>query len=136
MHPELEASPEESVDLTRKRPRVSASMWQPWYAKLWWGASASYWTGKLISFCNPSLDELYTSAVAGYLNLVFYPVTAFMVLGVGFLRAWMDFNGWEWGPPTGDQLFPKRSVGGFRDPMADPLDPRSPSHWRYLDDIK
>ncbi|CAN5265876.1 hypothetical protein BH10PSE12_BH10PSE12_06200 [soil metagenome] len=135
-----EAAPPEASDGTaepsRKCPRASHWLWRPWYAKLWWAGVAVCWTGQLASHWSPALDELYTSALAGYLNIAFYPLTVLMVLGVRFVHAWMDYKGLEWGPPTHDELFPERSVGGLRDPMADPLDPRSPLHWRYLEDIQ
>lgn len=119
----------------RSRPRASAWLWRPWYAKLWWASIAIYWTGKLASYWSPVLDDAYSTAVAGYLNIALYPFTALMVLGVRFVPAWMEYHGWEWVEPSHDQLFPKRSVGGYLDPMADPLDPRSPNHWRYLGNL-
>lgn len=120
----------EGVEPKLDRPRASTWLWKPLHAKLWWASSAVYWAGALASFWSPTIDEFYTSAVAGYLNLLFYPLTLPMVLGVGFIHAWMDFKGLEWGPPTDEHPSPKRSVGGFRDPMADRLDPRSPLHWQ------
>ncbi|MFB0875652.1 MULTISPECIES: hypothetical protein [unclassified Sphingobium] len=113
-----------------ERPRASRWLWRPWYAKLWWAGAALYWTGKIGSYWSAILDDLYTTALAGYLNVLFYPLTALMALSIGFIRVWMGYRGWEWGPPADEQLFPKRSVGGYLDPMADPLDPRSPKHSR------
>ena len=126
----------EATGLQRQRPHASAWLWRPWYAKLWWGLIALYWAAKLGSIWVPAFASFFMKAAAGFLNIIFYPLTALMLLGCGYLRAWMDFKGWEWGAPTDVAVPPKRSVGGFLDPMADPLDPRSPSHWRYLDDIK
>lgn len=125
-HPEDAGSAQRPPD----RPRASDWLWKPWYARVLWGSCAVYWAGALGSFWSPALDRLYTTALAGYLNLLFYPLTPLLVLGVGFVHAWMDFKGLEWGPPNHEQLFPKRSVGGFLDPMADPLDPRSPLYLR------
>ena len=118
------------------RPRASAWLWRPWYAKLWWACIAVYWTGKLASYWSPALDDAYSTALAGYLNIALYPFTALIVLGVRFVPVWMEHHGWVWVEPSREQMFPKRSVGGYLDPMADPLDPRSPRHWRYLDDTK
>lgn len=112
------------------RPKASTWLWHPWYAKLWWGAGLLYWSCKLLSYWSSILDALYATALAGMLNVFFFPPTIAMVLGSGLVRAWMDYKGLEWGPPTRDHLFPKRSVGGFVDPMADPLDPRSPKYWQ------
>jgi hypothetical protein len=127
------ASASEAASPMAKRPRASSCLWRPWSAKLWWGLSAIYWVGKLGSYWSQALDDFYSTAFAGYLNIFLYPITILMVLGVGFVHAWMDHRGLEWGPPTHDQLFPKRSVGGFLDPMADPLDPRSPRYWHRHD---
>ena len=114
-------------------PRASEWLWCPWYAKLWWAAIGLYWAGRLASFWIGFLAELYATAAAGWLNIAFYPIIALLALGMGFIRAWMEHRGWAWGPPTDDQLFPRRSVGGWRDPYSDPLDPRSgPLHWRHF----
>lgn len=124
----LEAS-ESTNRPQRDRPNASDWLWRPGYAKLWWAAIAVYWSGKLGSYWSSVLDDVYTTALAGYLNIVFYPFTALMVLGASFVHSWMEYRGLEWGAPSHDQLFPRRSVGGFRDPMADPLDPRSLQYW-------
>lgn len=116
------------------RPRASAWLWRPWSAKLWWAAIAAYWAGKVGSFFSPALDEFYSSALAGFLNIVFFPPLALIVLGLGFAREWFEWSDWEFVEPTQEQMFPKRSVGGMRDPYADPLDPRSGAlHWRRVD---
>lgn len=114
----------------RLAPRASQWLWHPWYAKLWWAGVGLYWTGKLASFWIVSVGAAYAMAVAGWLNILFYPPTALLVLGLGFVIEWMGYHGWEFGPPTRDRPFPKRSVGGFLDPLADPLDPRSPKYSR------
>lgn len=135
MAPEI-ATPDTTDDPAvpkRVRPRASDWLWRPWYAKLWCTCIAIYCTGKLGSYWSPALDEIYMTALAGYLNVILYPLTALMLLGVGFVHAWIDYMGLEWGPPTHDQLFPKRSAGGLRDPYSDPLDPKSGMlHWRHF----
>lgn len=120
---------ESNASALRSRLRASYWLWRPWYAKLWWTCIAIYWTGKLASYWSPTLDDAYSTALAGYLNIALYPFTALMVLGVRFVPAWMEYHGWEWVEPSHDELFPKRSVGGRRDPTSDPLDPRSGSLW-------
>lgn len=130
---------EQSTDAEGPEQRVDALragdwLWRPWYAKLWWIAIAVYWIGKAVSFTVPALDEFYTSALAGFLNVAFFPPLALMVLGLGFARAWFARSDWEFVEPTHEQMFPRRSVGGMRDPCADPLDPRSGAlHWRRVD---
>ncbi|GAA0309593.1 hypothetical protein GCM10009087_19580 [Sphingomonas oligophenolica] len=122
--------PEQGIEPVRVRPHASAWLWRPWYAKLWWACIAIYWSGKLASYWSPTLDDAYSTALAGYLNIALYPFTAVMALGVRFAPAWMEYHGWEWVEPSRERMFPKRSVGGYLDPMADPLDPRSPRHSR------
>jgi len=119
-----EAKNEEDAQ-TQPCPRASAWLWRPWYAKLWWAGIAMYWAGKVGSFYSPTLDEFYTSAFAGFLNIAFFPPLALMMLGLGYAREWFDASDWEFVEPTHEQMFPKRSVGGMRDPYSDPLDPRS-----------
>ena len=134
MSPAIE--PVENSDddaMATARPRASYWLWRPLHAKLWWAAILVYWAGKLTSFYVAALDEFYTSALAGFLNILFYPFVALMVLGVRFVPVWMDYHGWEWVAPSKDRTFQDRSVGGFLDPMADPLDPRSPRHWHRYD---
>lgn len=117
-----------------QRPRASDWLWRPWFAKVWWTAIVVYWVGKVGSIYSPRLDEFYTGTLAGFLNIAFFPPLALMVLGLGFARAWFAWSDWELVEPTHEQMFPKRSIGGMRDPYADPLDARSgPRHWRYLD---
>ena len=119
----------EAVDASRPRPRMSQWIWRPWYAKLWWGCAALYWSGKLGAWFSPDLDTVYTSAAAGYLNLAFYPFVPLIVLGVGYVGDWMDYYRWEWVSEPREELFPKRSVGGWRDPYSDPANPRSGPLW-------
>ncbi|GFM31024.1 uncharacterized protein PY1_contig-13-287 [Novosphingobium sp. PY1] len=111
--------------LGRSKPKASAWLWRPWRAKLWWAGIAAYWAGKCASFYVPSLEGFYTSALAGYLNILFFPMTALLILGIGFAQARFAASDWEFVEPTHEQMFPKRSVGGWRDPYSDPLDPRS-----------
>ena len=120
------------ASLARSKPKASAWLWLPWYAKLWWASTAAYWAGKCASFYLPSLGEFYTSALAGYLNILFFPMTALLILGIGFAQAWFAASDWEFVEPTQEEMFPKLSVGGFRDPASDPLDPRSGLHWQHF----
>lgn len=116
-----------------ERPPASRWLWRPWYAKLCWAAIAVYWAGKAGSIYSSVLDQFYTSALAGFLNVMFFPPLALMVLGLGYARVWFEQSDWEFVEPTHEQMFPKRSVGGMRDPYSDPLDPRSGMlHWRHF----
>ncbi|WP_157081204.1 hypothetical protein [Novosphingobium naphthalenivorans] len=114
------------------KPKASAWLWRPWQAKMWWAGIAVYWAGKWASFYVPSLESFYTSALAGYLNLLFFPMTALLILGIGFAQAWFAASDWEFVEPTHEQMFPELSVGGYSDPASDPLDPRSGLHWQHF----
>lgn len=129
----ITAEPEDDMAGQRTRPRASAWLWRRWYAKLWWTLAALYWAGKLGSVWSPALDAIYSSAIAGFLNVLFFPPAIAMVLASGLVRAWMDYKGLEWGGPTRDELFPRLSIGGWRDRCSDPLDPSSGLlHWRHF----
>jgi hypothetical protein len=122
----------EAAAHANERPRASDWLWRPMFAKLWWIAIPVYWMGMAASLKIPVLAEFYTSALAGFLNVAFFPPLALMVLGLGFARAWFEWSDWEFVEPTHEQMFPKRSVGGMRDPASDPLDPRSGLHWQHF----
>jgi len=102
------------------------------HAKLWWVVILAYWVGKCASFYLPSLEHFYTSALAGYLNPLFFPMTALLILGIGYVQAWFFASDWEFVEPTHEELFPELSVGGYSDPASDPLDPRSGLHWQHF----
>jgi len=119
----------EATGLQRQRPHASAWLWRPWYAKLWWGLIALYWAAELGSIWVPAFASFFTKPAAGLLNIIFYPLTALMLLGFGYLRAWMDSKEWKWGPPMEGESLPERSIGGWSDPASDPIDPRSGSLW-------
>lgn len=113
------------------RPRPSAWLWRPWYAKLWWAAIPVYWAVAAASGSSATLTAFYDSVSAVYLNLVFFPLTALLVLGVGYARAWLDVL------PAGDddpyfddedELWPRRAAGDS-DPCVDIHDPMSGTLW-------
>jgi hypothetical protein len=108
-------------------PKASHWIWRPWYAKLWWVLSLVYWAGKLASFVIAVLDQFYATALAGILNVVFFPFTILVMLGGGYVRAWMGPIQWD---GSQDHVSARgRSMGGQRDPASDPVDPRSGANW-------
>lgn len=119
-----------------KRARPVDWLWHPWYAKLWWAAIPVYWAGAVLSLSNPSLHAFYGSMLAAYLNLLFFPPTALVVLGVGYVRAWLDARPAGDGSLSWDEIeeleririeeeyWLKRGPGGV-DPSFDIYDPRS-----------
>ncbi|MFX4084234.1 hypothetical protein ACKU27_03930 [Sphingobium yanoikuyae] len=72
-------------------PRLKPAdwLWRPWYAKLWWSAIPVWWIGMAASTRIAPLEAFYDSAAAGFLNLLFFPMTALMVLGVGYAQNWL-----------------------------------------------
>lgn len=118
-------SKSETEASTREPPRMSDWLWRPWYARLWWAGIAIYWSGRLLALVVPALNPLYENALAGYLNIIFFPPTLLLLLGIGFVGEWMDYYRWEWVATPDAGLHPRRSVGGFIDPYTDPLDPGS-----------
>ncbi|BBB11256.1 MAG: hypothetical protein BGO58_10125 [Sphingopyxis sp. 65-8] len=77
-------------ELEIPQPAAADWLWRPWYAKLWWAAIPIYWTVAAASLKNPALRPFFESAFAGYLTILFFPLTALLVLGFGFVRAWLD----------------------------------------------
>ena len=74
---------------TVRDPVARDWLWKPWYAKLWWAAIPVYWAGAAASLKLPALAEFFTSALAGYLNMLFFPLTALLAGGgvqLSFLR--------------------------------------------------
>lgn len=124
---------ESAASVSAPRPLARAWLWHPWYAKLWWSAMIAYWLGQLASFSLAPLEAFYTIALAAFLNILFFPPTILMILGLGFARAWFAWSDWELMPPTREGMPPGSSMGIGLDPYTDPLDPRSgPTHWRHL----
>lgn len=105
--------------------RASDYLWRPWYAKLWWAGIGVYWTCAALSFSNATLAVFFESALAGYLNILFLPMTALAILGFGFARAWLDRA--EWVDDDEERRF-GRAVGA-PPPEMDILDPRSGFLW-------
>lgn len=72
------------------RPSASDWLWRPWYAKLWWSAIPIWWAGMAVASAFEPISRFYDSAAAGFLNILFFPMTALMVLGVGYAQSWLD----------------------------------------------
>lgn len=106
-------------------------IWRPWHAKLWWSGVPVYWLGMLASLKIDALAEIYHSAAGGYLNVLFFPPIAALVLSFGFLRQWLaslpapvdsDFDE--------DDFWNRRKYGPSGVPKEiDPLDPASGALW-------
>jgi hypothetical protein len=114
-----------------QRAPLSDYLWRPWYARLWWAAIPAYWIGMEFSSRIPLLADFYDLAFAGYLNVLFFPPTALMVLGVGYVRERMGPVDWSDASDSNDEFdFPNWDRGPSGFPYyADPLDPRSGPLW-------
>ncbi|WP_188064358.1 hypothetical protein [Sphingobium sp. KCTC 72723] len=107
------------------RPRAADYLWRPWYAKLWWAAIPIYWLPAGSPFGIDFLADFYGSSVGIYLNIVFLPITALLVLGFGYARKWRDSEHWvdiSEGEHNSSSLFYRRTP--YSPPAyADPLSP-------------
>ncbi|AOH85679.1 hypothetical protein AWL63_18780 [Sphingomonas panacis] len=120
------------------RLRVADWLWRPWYAKLWWTTILIYWLGMATSSTLPVLADFYSSALAGFLNVLFFPMTALMVLGVGYVQTWLEgFSSAAGGSPfpaQGTAMVSKLEEQHARafeelNAITDINDPRSGSLW-------
>lgn len=87
MHNNLSSTAYEAAIL---QPKPADWLWSAWYAKPWWAAIPIYWAGAAASLKVPALAAVYGSVPAAYLNMLFFPPTALLVLGFGFASAWLD----------------------------------------------
>ena len=121
-------------------PKLSAWLWAPWHSKLWWATIPIWWMGMAASTRVEFLESFYRGGIAGYLNILFFPMTALMVLGVGYVRERLDgFVGQGDGVPLSDEEAQAFYDGHSRRELArtmerwraqsNPMDPRSGSLW-------
>ena len=70
-----------------------------------------------------TLEAFYRGGIAGYLDILFFPMTAVMVLGVGYVRERLDsFIGQGDGVPLSDEeVFGKSMSGWWRDRALSPI---------------
>lgn len=136
--------------ITSAHLRASDWLWHPWYAKLWWAAIPVWWVGMAVSTGSPALGSFYDSVLAGFLNILFFPMTTLMVLGVGYVQQWLaHFPTPGDGEPLSDEaaaavahleaendraleafkartnIYDPRSGGLF---IGNPLSPQNPHH--------
>ncbi|MGN7931804.1 MULTISPECIES: hypothetical protein [unclassified Sphingopyxis] len=84
-------------------PVLGDWLWKPWYAKIWWAAIPLYWAITMASLKIPALASFFETALVGYLNVLFFPMTALLVLGFGFVRARLDAPTADRGDPLTDE---------------------------------
>lgn len=113
--------------------RASDWLWRPWYAKLWWATIPFWWAGMTASMKVAPLAAFYESALAGYLNVVFFPLIALVALGVGWARAFISGFALEGGEklPVEALTALNEAEEGYEEVLedliasTDPTDPRS-----------
>ena len=121
-------------------PRISDWIWRPWYAKLWWFAIPLWWAGVTLSSAHAAFSGVSLSPVAAYLNVLFFPFAPILVLGAGFVPAWLD--GWKasWRGNGYDDEEHRRILREWDEQdrrfkkmraLTDPLDPRSGAIWMH-----
>jgi hypothetical protein len=125
MDTEIPPAEEANRGMISRPPRLAHWLWRPWYARVWWAGASLYWLGKLGSYWSEGLNAVFTTALAGYLNVAFFPPAIILVLANGFLWPWMQYHGWERCDPTHEEICSKRSDWGYRHIDDDPFDIRS-----------
>ena len=112
-------------------PRAADWLWHPWYAKLWWSAVPIYWLPAGGPFRIDFLAGFYSSGIALYLNILFLPVTALVVLGFGYARRLRESDDWiEDGNPEHNRASSLyRRTPGSPPAFLDPFSPLSGSSW-------
>ena len=77
------------TDPAAPRLRLADWLWRPWYAQAWWATIPVWWIGMAASTKIAPLEAFYDSAPAGFLNVLFFPMTALLALGVGYAQDWL-----------------------------------------------
>ncbi|WP_052757556.1 hypothetical protein [Sphingobium chungbukense] len=111
------------------RPRLVNWLWHRWYAKLYWLAFALFWMTLHAVWLLSLGSDFFRSTVSAYAMLIFNPITAFVVLGAGYIHALFSTGCLEWAEPAEGSYPFSRSLGGLNDPCSDPADPRSGINW-------
>jgi hypothetical protein len=131
----VESEPEPAVEASAEggtvAPRASDWLWRPWYAKLWWAAIPIYWLPAGAPFKINAMVGFYSSGIAQYLNIVFLPITALVVLGFGYARRLREAGYWlEVYRPEHNRASALHRRTPYGPPAyADPLSPLSGSIW-------
>ena len=123
----LEEQSDPSAASAPRRPRASAWLWRPWYAKLWWACVATYWLPAGGPTRVAAVADFYETSWAVIPNLIFLPVTALIILGFGYFRRLLAD-----GEPVDvydDIGHGTRRRPGMPHPTMDEFDPRSGPRW-------
>lgn len=116
---------EAQYDQLEIRP-ISDWIWKPWYAKLWWALIPVYWAGAMVARSS-IVDDFYSSALAGVINVLMFPPAALLLLGAGYLRERIGPIEWVGSSTRGPSVL-GHEIG--RPPRAiDPLNPSAGAYW-------
>lgn len=127
-----------AIEPAAPRLKLADWLWRPWFAKTWWAAIPLWWIGMAMSTKFALLEVFYDSALAGFLNVLFFPMTVLMVLGVGYAQTWLaGFASQGDGVPLSDDMVARiadlrevhdRAMEDLR-AGTDMFDPRSGTLW-------
>ncbi|MDF0491100.1 hypothetical protein PX699_22710 [Sphingobium sp. H39-3-25] len=128
----------ETKDAANKAPwpGLSAWLWKPWYAKLWWLMAVTTW---LVALFAPKTLVPPDGTFALVLTLIFHPFALFWYVAIRALWVWRQQVVFPWDPgytdesadgDHTDELYSGDGIG-FHRPipmsyMSDPTDIRSP----------
>ncbi|ATP19977.1 MULTISPECIES: hypothetical protein [Sphingobium] len=111
--------------------KIREWLWRPMYARFWWSAVPLYWGGLFASSRVEFLADFYGSALAGFINVFFFPPIVAIVLSYGFFKAWLAAGHFEMDDETEEywERSPMRNSPSGMLREFDPLDPASGSNW-------
>ncbi|WP_150131200.1 hypothetical protein [Sphingobium yanoikuyae] len=126
---------DETKEPPTELPPISAYIWRPWHAKLYWSLTPSLW------LVGSDWVQGLPEAVAKGLTIAAIftaPPIVFLVLAFGWLeklihdpnRVWVPINGHREDRIFGDEFNRRRENSAI---MINQLDPRSPSY--YMNDL-
>ena len=111
--------------------KIREWLWRPMYARFWWSAVPLYWGGLFASSRVEFLADFYGSALAGFINVFFFPPIVALILSYGFFKDWLaaaEFDLDELPEDTSVRMHMSYWSSNMHGKF-DPLDPASGSNW-------
>lgn len=122
---------EKRKDGDQRQLKAGDWFWRPFYARLWWSAVPLYWSGMAASLRVDWLSAFYGSALAGVVNVFFFPPIVALILSYGFFKAWLaaaEFDFDEFSEETSVRMHKLHSSSNMQGEF-DPLNPASGANW-------